>query len=208
MNSSAALTLHVVVLSSWSRLRSLFVLTLLVACSDGADALAPAPGEHVTQEPDEPTPVERAGSLSLGLTLPEGTELTAFGYVITGPGYDKASSIDVSHSRTVSALIEGIPAGTGYAVTLSGNGAPPSDIVCSGSATFAVMAGAVTDVPVAVACHVRDEQVPPETVAAAVPLPASIPVALGALLLVLGSALERRRGQRSSGSILSSRSSK
>jgi hypothetical protein len=132
-------------------------------------------------------PTERAGTLSFALSLEGGSKFSAFSYVITGPDFTKAGSIDVSESNTVSAQLEGIPAGAGYSLNLQGRSTAPSEAECSGSASFAISGGEVTTVPVAIACHVTD--VP--SLPAPVPLPPSVAVALGVLLLALGSTRPR-----------------
>ena len=95
---------------------------------------------------------EQAGQGSLGLTLSSGATLTSVSYTIVGPAsFSKTGSIDVSNSTTVSGLIGGIPAGSGYAITLSASTADVS-LTCGGSATFDITARQTTPVSVAVTC--------------------------------------------------------
>ena len=159
-------------------------LAFTVGCGDGGLA---SPGEvDPAARAPAAEPTETSGSLSFALTLQDGIEFDAFSYAITGPNFSNSGQIDVSNSTTVSALIDGIPPGPGYSITLMGTSAPPNRATCSGSATFAVAAGAVTEVPVAISCRV-DEQ------PAAVPVPPLAPVALGFILLAIGTASARRR---------------
>jgi phospholipase C len=93
-----------------------------------------------------------AGSLNVAL-LAGTVQLTTVSYTITGPnGFSKSGSLDVSASATLSALIGGLPAGAGYAITLSATG-PDAGTTCGGSATFAITANAVTQVGVTLDCH-------------------------------------------------------
>lgn len=166
------------------------------ACSDEASPAALVPDIPTPAGDAPPAPAEQVGTLSLALRLP-GAELDSFSYAITGPGYTKAASIDVSDSNTVSTLVDGIPAGSGYSITLTGSASAPTETTCSGSAAFAITAGEVTEVPVPINCHVQDEATPP-VVAASVPLPPLATVALGLLLLAAGKR-PRRRAVRAPG---------
>jgi hypothetical protein len=180
------------------RLAAIALLLSLAACGTG-DGAAPVDGVPPASSPR--TEPETTGSLSFALTLQDGVELDAFDYAITGPSFAKSGQIDVSDSNTVSALINGIPGGSGYSITLMGvtsvtrpNGAAVT-AQCSGSATFAVTAGAVTSVPVAISCRVEEGE--PSN---PVPLPPLAPIALGSLLLAIGTLLQRRRVSRSQSS--------
>jgi hypothetical protein len=96
---------------------------------------------------------DTTGSVSLDLRLASGATINTASYTITGPGnFTKSGVIDVSQSTTVSATIAGIPAGTGYLITLS---AVSTDLTtnCNGSATFNVLAGQTAAVSVPLACH-------------------------------------------------------
>ncbi|HEY0469697.1 MAG TPA: metallophosphoesterase, partial [Polyangiaceae bacterium] len=101
---------------------------------------------------------EQLGEGMLGLTLTSGATLTSVSYTIIGPAsFSKTGAIDVSNSTTISGLIGGIPAGTGYAITLSATTGDAS-LTCGGSATFDVTARQTTPVSVAVTC-----KAPPKT---------------------------------------------
>ena len=79
--------------------------------------------------------------------------LTTVNYTITGPNsFSKTGSINVASSNTVSAIIGGLPAGSGFTITLSGTGTDGTTN-CLGSAPFNVTAGAVTMVSVVLDCH-------------------------------------------------------
>jgi hypothetical protein len=163
---------------------SFAVLALVTGCSGGGEG---APGSTPSADASGDTAdAAGTGSLAFALTVPPGLTFNQFFYTITGPNYSKAAGIDVSHSKTVSAVVGNIPVGSGYAVTLVGSSAdPPAS--CTGSAAFAIAAGAKTSVPVNVACHLQSQAV------AAVPIPGSSSVALGLVLLGLGAVVLRRR---------------
>jgi hypothetical protein len=93
------------------------------------------------------------GSAGIALQIGGGVTVNTMAYSITGPGgFSQAGSIDVSHSTTASVLVGGIPAGTGYSVTLNGT-ATDGVSTCLGSGTFNIIAGATTMVTVSVDCH-------------------------------------------------------
>jgi hypothetical protein len=125
-------------------------LACTAGCGSGDSA---APFEGIGERP-APTAerVEKTGSVSLALTR-QGVEFDAFSWVVTGPNYSMSGSIDVSHSSTVSARIDGIPEASGYSITLSGTSVLPARATCSGSESFDITAGAVADVTVNVACR-------------------------------------------------------
>ena len=90
---------------------------------------------------------EQVGSVGLSLTAAPGVTLNSVAYAITGNGFTKAGTIDTSGSPVVSGTIGGIPAGNGYTITLSATSVEGTTTF-SGSATFAVTAGATTSVTV------------------------------------------------------------
>jgi hypothetical protein len=116
-------------------------LTSLAGCGAQDGAKGSAAGE------------ESAGSVNLALQLADGRTVQTASYTITGPnGFSKAGTIDVSHATKLSALIGGLPAGSGYSITISASSTDSSDN-CAGSATFSVVAGQTAAVTVPVACH-------------------------------------------------------
>jgi hypothetical protein len=93
------------------------------------------------------------GQISASLQLAGGSTLNSASYSITGPnGFTKTGSIDVSHSSTLATTIGGLPAGAGYAITISGT-TSDGGTTCGGSATFVVAAHATAVVTVPLACH-------------------------------------------------------
>lgn len=109
-----------------------------LACSGGDADGSVVPGE--------------VGKLDLAVQLSPGTKLGQARYEITGPrGFSKSGALDVRSSKTLSATIGGLPAGSGYSVTLTAT-ATDGSTTCSGSATFDVVAGRVTSVTVHLSC--------------------------------------------------------
>ena len=95
----------------------------------------------------------QSGDIGLALQLSNGATLSSVSYAITGPnGFTKSGPIDVSHSSTISANIGGIPAGSGFSITLTGT-STDGGTTCSGSASFSVTAHQTTPVTVALDCH-------------------------------------------------------
>src|SRR5262249_9521265 len=60
------------------------------------------------------------GSIELALRLANGHTVNTASYTITGPnGFTKSAALDVSRSNGISTLIGGLPAGSGYSITIS-----------------------------------------------------------------------------------------
>src|SRR5450432_1058267 len=92
------------------------------------------------------------GSINIAL-VQGGVMLSTVSYTITGPNaFSQSGAINVSSSSTVSAVIGNLPAGSGYAITLSATGTD-SATTCGGSASFSVAAGTLTAVAVTIDCH-------------------------------------------------------
>ncbi|HZJ66395.1 MAG TPA: hypothetical protein VFD36_22970 [Kofleriaceae bacterium] len=108
-----------------------------VGCTDDGAAL----------ESDDST-----GEVGIALTLPGGTTIQSASFSITGPmGFSRTGTINVSASTRLTALISGIPAGTGYQITITATTTDGSTS-CSGSASFAVQPGRITSAVVAMTC--------------------------------------------------------
>lgn len=91
--------------------------------------------------------------MGLSLQLASGTTLSSVSYTITGPNsFARSGSIDTSGSTTVSTVIGGIPAGSGFSITLDGT-TTDGGTHCAGSASFDVTARMTTAVTVRLACH-------------------------------------------------------
>lgn len=111
----------------------------ITACSDNGAAQS-------MESPDS------TGEIGLSLELPNGTLIHSVSYTITGPmGFVRSGTIDTSRSSTVSAQIGGIPAGTGYQISLMAD-AVDGSATCTGSTGFEVMARKTTSAVVPVTC--------------------------------------------------------
>ena len=118
--------------------------SFIAGCSggDGAGSPSPSAGNQ-----------ESVGSVGLALQLASGATINTASYTITGPnGFAKTGSIDVSQATKLSATIGGLPAGTGYTITLTGT-TTDGGTSCGGSGTFNVIAHQTATVTVPMACH-------------------------------------------------------
>ncbi len=90
---------------------------------------------------------ERTGSLGLQLEAAPGVTLNSVTYTITGNGFSKTGSIDVSGAPKISGTIGGIPAAKGYTLALTATSAE-GDASFTGSAKFDVAAGKTSSVTI------------------------------------------------------------
>jgi hypothetical protein len=93
------------------------------------------------------------GAVNIALELGNGATITGASYTITGPGgFNKSGSVNVGNSATVSIVVGGLPAGSGYAIAIA---ATSSDGAtgCGGSASFGVTAGVTGAVTVHLTCR-------------------------------------------------------
>jgi phospholipase C len=92
------------------------------------------------------------GSIKLMLAA-GGATFASFSYTITGPfGFSKTGGLNVSASSKLSGVIGGLPAGSGFKISLTGTSIDGST-QCSGSATFSVAAHGTTQVSLTLDCH-------------------------------------------------------
>jgi arylsulfatase A-like enzyme len=123
-----------------SRLGSVpFVLLLALGAG------TPLPG--CASEPLGSGNVEQVGSLGFNLEAAPGVTLHSVTYIISGNGFSKSGTIDTSGAPTVSGTIGGIPAGNGYALTLTAT-STDGKTTFTGSAGFNVTAGKTTPVTI------------------------------------------------------------
>jgi hypothetical protein len=92
------------------------------------------------------------GSVALVVGGTPGFTINSFSYSLTGPT-TRMGAIDVTNSATVSTLIGGITAGSGYSISLTGTSTDGSATCSGSSAPFTVVASATTSVAVAIDCH-------------------------------------------------------
>jgi len=122
------------------------VLAGAAAAVAGCTSTPPSSGTSTTS-------AGNAGSIGLVLSLAPTETLASASYTISNPDLFSASgTIDVSHSSTLSAVIGGIPAATGYTIAITATSTDGSTS-CAGSAGFAVTAGATSAVTVHLTCH-------------------------------------------------------
>lgn len=94
------------------------------------------------------------GSVALALQAAPGVTINVVSYTISGPSsFSKNGTIDVSHSSTISATIGGLPAGSGFAVSLTASSIDGATTCGGGPTSFAVVAGQATPVSVHLLCH-------------------------------------------------------
>jgi hypothetical protein len=95
-----------------------------------------------------------SGSMTFELRAAEAVNIASVAYVISGNGFNKSGTINVTHSTVISASIGGIPSGVGYTITLTAMDVSGAGLSCSGSATFSIIAGMTTLTNVHLTCHV------------------------------------------------------
>jgi hypothetical protein len=97
-------------------------------------------------------PSGSVGSVALLVRGAPGVTLNSFAYSLTGPS-TSSGAINVTSSLTVSAVIGGIAAGSGYSLTLTGTSVDGQTSCAGTSTSFNVVAAATTLVSVAIDCH-------------------------------------------------------
>lgn len=123
-------------------------LAALIAYIGVSTALYGCGGAPEVSNPDP----DSIGSIGLDLEV-GGATLDLVNYAIVGPGaYSKSGTLNVSNSTVLSAILSGLPVGTGYSITLSGT-STDSALTCTGSATFDVVAHQTAVVSVHLLCH-------------------------------------------------------
>jgi hypothetical protein len=163
-------------------------LVLLAGCEAAPDGAAEAPGAR-GQIPGDQAGGANVGSFSMSLTIGGGYRFAEVRYDVSGNGFHKAGTIDAVDSTTVSAIVDGIPFGTGYLLQLTAQDVDHKLAPCTGSAMFDVTSPATVPVPVHLACH----QLPQVQT---VPVPRWATFVLAGALLALGAAGSRRRKLR------------
>jgi hypothetical protein len=131
---------------------SLATILAVGACAAaGAAAGCSSGGSH--PETGQSVPDDTTGTIGAELQIAGGVTINSINYTITGPNsFSKTGTVDLSQASALSFSIGGIPAGNGYAISLT---AVSTDglTACAGSATFNVNAKATTQVVVHLACH-------------------------------------------------------
>jgi hypothetical protein len=130
-------------------------LTSLVVPVTGAllSAAACSGPSSSSSQGSSDTAVDDSASIAMSLDLAPGVTINSASYTITGPaGFTTSGAIDLANSGALSAVIGGIPAGTGYTITTTTMSTDGS-VSCAGSATFSVAARTTTAVTVHLSCH-------------------------------------------------------
>jgi hypothetical protein len=95
---------------------------------------------------------ESTGTVGMQVTLPDGSHIGTVSYTISGGPTAKSGTFDVSKSNTVTAIIGGLAAGSGYIVSLSSISS--AGYPCVGTAgPFTVKANATLPIAVVLTCH-------------------------------------------------------
>ncbi|MES1173067.1 MAG: metallophosphoesterase [Myxococcales bacterium] len=96
---------------------------------------------------------EDAASISLNLDLASGIVVNSASYTIVGPNaFTRSGTLDLSTATSLSGVIGGLPAGSGYTVTVNLTSVDGA-VGCSGSAAFNVTARTTSAVTVHLSCH-------------------------------------------------------
>jgi hypothetical protein len=136
---------------------------LVAACSadprdapQAASTASPASEDAAAPSARAPLPAGPTGSVGLLLTLPDGSQVAVVSWAITGPNNSativQSGSVNVQKSGGTMFLASNILPGTGYRVVLSAMSVD-GGIACEGSASFAVVARATSQVNVQLACN-------------------------------------------------------
>jgi hypothetical protein len=120
-------------------------LTLGLACCGGATDQA------VASSSDGGSGSDDAGSINAEFQLPSGTASIA-SYNLTGPNdFSRSDMWDFSGSQAVGFLIDNVPPGNGYTLTVTASSGDGGE-VCSGSASINVAAQTIVPVSVTAQC--------------------------------------------------------
>jgi hypothetical protein len=114
--------------SSWSSLAALPMLAAFPLLGCGSE------------DPGAELPVEATGSVGLELDVGESVHLEAVEWEITGNGVSRSGTFNVRNSTKIAGLVGGIPAGSGYLITLRAADSRDPNLTCLGSASFNVTA--------------------------------------------------------------------
>jgi hypothetical protein len=144
-------------------IRRVWLVALSGACAVGVSAAFVACSSSESPSPvDKPSPTQnqpsqgvagRIGTIGLQLSIGGGETVNTVNYTLTGPNaFSQAGTINVANSATISAIIAGIPAGSGYSISLSAV-STDGTVTCSGSSMpFTVASGTQTAVSVTLTC--------------------------------------------------------
>jgi hypothetical protein len=173
-----------------SAIRTLAGLALALALSTGCTQHASVVSGDV---PGPTTPAQDGpGAVTIGLVVPPSFQISTVNYQLTKTGFSQSGALDVSKSGGVSATLGGIPAGTGYTLSLTASDTAKKFTSCAGSSPVNVTGGATTQVTVAIDCHLPQPSLTP----ASVPVPPAAAALLAVALLGAGALSIGRRAPR------------
>jgi hypothetical protein len=110
-----------------------------------------APVDAAADSADGALQSTETGDLAVHV-VSSGASFAAVEWAIAGPnGVVLAGSVDVASGASVDFVVRGVPAGTGFTITVAATSVDGSSI-CSGSATFSITAGATTSVSTVLTC--------------------------------------------------------
>jgi phospholipase C len=139
-------------------MRTTLIGTILLGAASASAMVGGCSSSGATGEPGGPATgsgskpgASDIGSIGLDLQVVDGLTLNTLSYTITGGAFTKMGAINVSNSTTVSAVIGGIPFGTGYLISISGTSVEGS-AMCAGSATFSITSAGTTVVNISISC--------------------------------------------------------
>ena len=181
-----------VMIPSFKRGGALAALTLVAALAGGCTnqpATSTGPNGGGNSPPGETS----MGALDVALAVPPNFQIATVNYQLTNAGFSKSGTLDVSQTTTISGVLGGIPAGSGYTLALTATDTTSKFTGCSGSAPVTVVAGATTPVSVGIDCHLPQSV---KVTTSAVPVPTSAVVLLAVALLAAGLTTHGRRGAR------------
>jgi hypothetical protein len=125
-----------------------------VGCSSpGATSSGQAP--TTIAAPGTPS-ANATGTVGMTLTLPGGELINTVSWTVTGPSgastVVQSGSVNLQNSLSVSFVITGLPAASGYSIALSGTSVDAT-VTCAGSVSFSVAARATTSVSDLLQCN-------------------------------------------------------
>ncbi|HEX3772150.1 MAG TPA: hypothetical protein VHV30_14840 [Polyangiaceae bacterium] len=124
------------------------VASQAIGCSAGG-------GDEPAESASGPNAGTDLGIVGAALTLPGGEILDSATWTITGPNGAStvvaSGEVDLQDSQVLSFVSGGIPAGSGYEISVSAVSADGT-VQCVGSATFAITAHQTTNVTILVQC--------------------------------------------------------
>jgi mono/diheme cytochrome c family protein len=104
-------------------------------------------------QPPPPTSNDDVGTIGFALQVAPGVTINSISWNITNTGttFTRGGAVNVQNSNTIRFQIGGLPPGAGYTISLTGTSVGGA-FSCAGSVGFAVAAGMINPVAVALTC--------------------------------------------------------